>query len=99
MACLNGVDGIETDLGCIPKDPFAFVEKFYGIGLGLIGGVALLFIIYGGYLVLTSQGEPIQLEKGKSYIYYSIAGILLAVLGFVFIRVIAVDVLHIPGFQ
>ena len=33
---------VSTDLGCIPNDPFAFVAKFYGIGPGLIGGVAFL---------------------------------------------------------
>ena len=92
-------DGVSTDLGCVPNDPFAFVAKFYGIGLGLIGGVALLFIIYGGYIILTSQGQSNQLSKGKSYIYYAIAGLLLAIFGFVFIQVVAVDILHIPGFQ
>ena len=92
-------DGVQTDLGCIPNDPFAFVAKFYGIGLGIIGGVALLFIIYGGYIILTSQGDPNQLNTGKSYIYYAIAGLILAIFGFVFIQVIAVDILHIPGFN
>jgi len=95
-ACPNGVS---TDLGCIPNDPFKFVATFYGIGLSLIGGVAVLFIIYGGYTILTSQGDPSQLNKGKSYIYYAIAGLLLAIFGFVFIEVFAVDILRIPGFQ
>ncbi len=92
-------DGVQTDLGCIPNDPFAFVAKFYGIGLGIIGGVALIFIIYGGYIILTSQGDPNQLNTGKSYVYYAIAGLLLAIFGFIFIQVIAVDILHIPGFN
>ena len=98
-ATCNPNTEVTTDLGCIPNEPFAFVAKFYGIGLGLIGGVALLFIIYGGYIILTSQGQPDQLGKGKSYIYYAIAGLLLAIFGFVFIQVIAVDILHIPGFK
>ena len=88
-----------TDLGCIPNDPVQFASRFYSIGLGLIGGVAVLFIIFGGYTILTSQGDPSQLEKGKSYIYYAIGGLLLGIFGFVFVQVIAVNVLHIPGFQ
>ncbi len=92
-------NGVQTDIACIPNNPYEFVSTFYGIGLGLIGGVALLFIIYGGYIILSSQGDPGQLSKGKSYIYYAIAGILLAVFGFVFVRVIAVDILRIPGFR
>ncbi len=98
-AICNPNTEVSTDLGCIPNDPFAFVVKFYGIGLGLIGGVALLIIIYGGYIILTSQGQSDQLGKGKSYIYHAIAGLLLAIFGFVFIQVIAVNILHLPGFN
>jgi hypothetical protein len=87
-----------TDFGCIPNDPVGFVGKFYGIGLGFIGCIALLGIIYAGYLILTSAGNPMQLEKGKRYLYSSITGILLAIFAFVFIEVIAVNILQIPGF-
>ncbi len=90
---------IHTDFDCIPDDPVGFVEKFYGIGLGFIGMVALLFIIVGGYYIMTSQGDPSKLEKGKSYITYSIVGVLLAIFGFVFIQIITNDILRIPGFN
>ena len=88
-----------TDLGCIPTDPISFVEKFYGIGLGIVAMTALLFIVFGGYTILSSQGNPEELNRGKSYILYSIIGLLLAIFGFAFIQLIAVNVLHIPGFQ
>lgn len=88
----------QTDLGCIPEDPVGFVQKFYGIGLGFIGMVALLFFIIGGYFILTSQGDPDDLSKGKSFIFYSIAGLLLAVFGFLFFEVVT-GVLRIPGFE
>lgn len=87
-----------TDFGCIPNDPIGFVHKFYGIGLGLIGGVAVLGVIYGGYLILTSQANPLRLEKGRNYILYSILGLLLAVFAVVFVQFIGVNLLHIPGF-
>lgn len=89
----------ETDLGCIPTDPALFVAKFYSIGLGLIGGVALLFIIFGAYLIMTSGGNPTQLNNGKSYVLYAIIGLLFAIFGYVFIQIVVVDVLHVPGFS
>lgn len=91
-------DEVKTDFGCIPKDPIPFVSKFYKIGLGFIGGVALLFIIYGAYIILTSSGNVYRINDGKSYIYYAIIGLALAIFGFLFIEVIARDILHIPGF-
>lgn len=92
------VSGTQTDFGCIPYDPGLFVQKFYGIGLGFIGATALLVIIYGAYLLMTSGGNPEQIKSGKNAIMYSVIGILLAVFGFVFIQVVTGDILRIPGF-
>ena len=89
---------VETDLGRIPTDPTGFTTKIYEIGLGLVGVVALLFIVYGAYLVLSSQGDPQQLNTGKNYIIYSIIGLILAVGGYAFYQFVAEGVLKIPGF-
>jgi len=90
---------VQTELGCIPTDAPGFVSSFYGIGLGLIGGVSLLFLIYGGYNIMISQGNPDKLKIGKSFIYYAIAGLILAIFGFVFVQIIAVDILAVPGIK
>jgi len=87
-----------TEIGCLSKDPIQFIGDFYIIGLGLIGGVSLLFIIIGGYTILTSQGNAGQVNVGKSYIFYAIAGLVLAIFGYLFIEVLLADILHIPGF-
>lgn len=97
--CPNELYGYMTDLGCIPYDPAAFAGKFYGIGLSLIAGTSLLFLIFGAYLIMTCRGDKGQLATGKSYIYYAIIGLLLAIFGFVIIQVIIVDILKIPGFS
>lgn len=88
-----------TEIGCMPTEPIAFIARFYGVGLSLIGGVSLLFIIMGGYLILTSRGNPEQLNNGKGYIFYAIAGLLLAIFGYFFIELVVVDILRIPGFS
>lgn len=88
-----------TDFGCIPNDPGGFTSKFYGIGLGLVSAAAFLFILYGGYLILTSQGNPTQFNRGRGYVFYSIMGLLFAILAAVFLQTVAIDFLHIPGFS
>ena len=100
MDCLkDGFPGKEVSgIGCVRSDPAGFAAQFYGIGLGIIGGVALMLIIYGGFIIITSGGNPVELAKGKSYIYYAIGGLLLAIFGFIFMQVVVVDILRIPGF-
>lgn len=87
-----------TDIDCVPTDLGGFVAKYYTYGLGLIGGVSLIFIIFGSYIVLTSQGNPQQLNNGKSYIGYAIVGLLLAIFGYLLVEVIVKDLLQIPEF-
>ena len=87
-----------SDFGCIHTDPVLFVTDIYAIGIWLIGFVGILFMIIGGYFIMTSRGNVEQLARGKSFIFYSIAGILLAVFGFVFIEIITGQILKIPGF-
>jgi hypothetical protein len=93
------INEISTDFGCFPNDPVGFAQKFYGVGLGFVGGIALLALIYGGYVVMTSRGDPQRLGVGKSYIFYAIVGLLLAIFGYVFIQTVMVDILHVPGFK
>jgi hypothetical protein len=91
--------GTMTDFGCLPSDPVGFVEAIYTWGLMLISFVAIIFIIIGGYFIMASRGDPEKIQLGKSFIYYSIAGVLLAILGFVFIEIVTGQILKIPGFE
>lgn len=86
---------VKTDLGCLPANPLDFAASIYAIGLGLIGVVALIFIIYGGYLILSSRGDQLKLSQGKSYVVSAIIGIVLAVAGFALYQIIAVDVIKL----
>lgn len=45
--------------------------------LGFLGLIAILIVIYGGFLYLTDAGKAEQAEKGKKAITYAIMGILI----------------------
>ena len=93
------INEVSTDFGCFPNDPIGFVQKFYGIGLGFVALVALVVLIIGGYTLMMSKGDPGRVSAGKSWIFYAIVGLLVAIFGYVIIQVLAVDILKIPGFS
>ncbi len=99
MAACDFSKEVLTDFGCLPNNPIGFVQKFYPIGLSFVAMIALLCLILGGYTIMTSKGQPQRVNIGKSYIFYAITGLLLAIFGYVFIQVIVVDVLKVPGFS
>ncbi len=57
--------------------------------IGIVGGLALIFVIVGGLQLLTSYGDPEKAKKGKQTIIYALAGILIAVLSYAIVAIIA----------
>ncbi len=58
------------------------------IMLTIAGGVAVVFVIIGGYQYMTSAGNEEQAVKGKKTLINAIIGIIVIVLSYVIINVI-----------
>lgn len=96
-----------TLLGCIKTDTGggfsgekgapSFVQAMLNVIFSLSGGAALLYLMYGGFIILTSRADPERLNYGKRLIYGAVIGLLFT-LGSVFIvNLIGSGILHIPG--
>lgn len=96
LKCVSG-GGNFTTFGCIPGTQGGFVSFFLRIAVMLGGAISLLTIIYGGFLLLTSSGDPVKLVRGKAAIFSAVGGLLLVIFSLVILRVIGVDILGIPG--
>ena len=49
----------------------------------LIGIIAILFLIIGGFQYITSAGNPETIGKAKTTIFYAIIGIIVALIAYV----------------
>lgn len=90
-------EGVYTPFDCIETNPQKFVERILRIAIGVAGGIAFLMIIYGGFVTMTSAGNPERLTSGKEIITSAIAGLLLIIFSVVILRIIGVDILKLPG--
>lgn len=97
-----------TMLGCIKagtdvgftdqKGAPSFVQALLNVIFSLVGGIAFLYLMYGGFTILTSQADPEKLNYGRRLIYGAIAGLIIT-LGSVFlVNLIGSGILRIPGF-
>lgn len=93
---------IDTAIGCIPvlnndngTSFSGFILK-WAIGVG--GGVAFFLIVYAGFMIMTSQGNPERLKAGQELLTSAISGVVLLVLCVFILNVIGVKILIIPGF-
>jgi hypothetical protein len=88
-----------TAVGCIPANPSAFIAKILSIGVGIGGGIAFLLILFGGFQILMSAGNPEKLNAGKELITSAIVGLLIIIFSVFLLRLIGVTIFAIPGFS
>ena len=74
-----------------------FTAIAIGIIIGLGGGVALLLILYGVFIVTTSAGIPDKLNQGKEIISSAVAGLVFIILAIFLMQLIGVQILVLPG--
>jgi hypothetical protein len=97
-ACAQS-EGIWTAIGCIPLTPQGLFTKVFSLGIGIAGGIAFLLILFGGFQILVSAGNPEQLNEGRELISSAVAGLLLIIFSVFLLRLIGYDILRIPGFS
>lgn len=94
-----GAGGIQTGLGCIPVgNTTDFIAWFLRWAIGIAGGIAFLLILYSGFQIITSGGDPEKLKAGKELLTSAIAGLILIIFSVFLLRLIGVEILKIPGF-
>jgi hypothetical protein len=87
----------DTALGNWMTDPAGFVRSVFGILLAASGSIALLLIIRAGYQIMTSKGNPEAIQEGREKLIAAIVGLIFLIFSFVFLQLIGVDLLKIPG--
>lgn len=65
------------------------IGRIINIVVGLVGAIALLMFIYGGFLWLTSAGDSKKIENGKATLTWAALGLVIiflarAILAFFF---------------
>ena len=58
------------------------IGKILNVALGLIGLLAVIMMIYGGFMYMTSAGDANKVTKAKNTIIYGVVGLVIAVLSF-----------------
>jgi hypothetical protein len=97
--CMGNGTAAWTALGCIQTDPQKFIGSILGIAIGIGGGIAFLLILFGGFQILMSAGNPEKLNAGKELITSAITGLLIIIFSIFILQLIGVTIFAIPGFK
>lgn len=94
---VSGEMGTSTALGCIPVEIKSFVPWLLQYLFGIAGGIAFLLMAYGFILIATSGGDEKKMAGAKETITSAVIGLLVCIFAIFILRLIAVNILQIPG--
>lgn len=80
---------LTDDLPEACKDISIFVQLLLNIAnaaLAVIGSFALVFFVYGGFVLILSQGNPEKVKKGRDILVAAVIGLIIAFAAYVVIR-------------
>lgn len=93
----NGVAIGKKEGSVITSDLLArYVKAFYNWGLSIVGVLAVLMLMAGGLIWLTSAGDSGKIENAKKMISGSLFGTLLLVGAYFFLNTINPDLAKLP---
>jgi hypothetical protein len=74
-----------------------YIKAIYQYGVALAVVLAMVMIMAGGFLWLTSAGSPDRVGKAKEFITAALTGLVLALFSFVLLNTINPDLVNLQG--
>jgi amino acid transporter len=88
-AQLPGVTCDPSVQNCSVRTAPELFKFIINIALGVAFGVAVIFLIIGGYRYIASGGNEESAEKGKKSVVNALIGIVIIILSYVIVNVVA----------
>lgn len=100
VKCPDGTDAGANGLASCNKlnntantnDLMGQANTIINVVIGVIGFVAVAFIIFGGFQYTTSAGDPGKVKKAKDTILYGIIGLVVAMLAYAIVNFVLSNV-------
>jgi len=90
-------EGVQTGLGCVPIEINKFIAWLLSWLFGVAGGIAFVLMVFGFIMLGTSQGDEKKMAGAKETITSAITGLLVSIFAVFILKLIAVNILQIPG--
>ena len=74
------------------KSLMSNVSMLINVFASVMGFLAIGMIIYGGFMLLTAQGDPARIKRGKDVVLYSVIGLILVMLAYAIVNFVMTNV-------
>jgi 3-phosphoglycerate kinase len=97
---IGGGVGIKTAIGCLRVDSLGgFLGQILGWAVSVGGGIALMLVVFSGFQIVTSGGDPKKVQAAKELMTSAVSGLLLVIFSLIIMNFFGYSILKLPGFS
>ncbi len=89
VCCSDAPASVKAASGCsgaTSNDLPTVIQQILNIIIGVLGIVAVIVIVYGGFQYMTSTGDTSKLQKAKNTILYAVIGLIVCAVAFMIVN-------------
>jgi hypothetical protein len=90
---------IYTGLGCIPTSTSGFTSALLTFLAGTAGAISLVLMLVATIQIMTGGDNAEQVKKGRELFTGAVTGLLFIIFSVTLLRIIAGDIIQLPGFN
>lgn len=95
LPCGTAGTGCPTAIGVLDANFSSLAKSLYATLLSISGAIAVILIIISGYRLMTSRGNPEELQKAKEQLAAAVIGLIFIIFSFLILQVIFTNILSI----
>ena len=93
--CPQGQVCLDNPLGA-DVTPQTFIGGIIRAILGIVGSLALVMFIYGGFIWMTAAGNAEQVARGRNILVWATIGLIVIFTSYALVRFVLFDVIQAP---
>jgi hypothetical protein len=90
---------INTALGCMKVDPSGFTSQLLGFLAGIAGAISLVIMLIATIQIMSGGDNAESVKKGKELFTGAVTGLLFIIFSVTLLKIIAGDIINLPGFN
>jgi len=91
--------GVWTGIGCLPTDIGGLVKSLFTTFTGILGALIFVCIFSNGLKIMSSRGNAEAMKKAQEGLTSCIVGFVVLALSVLFLKIVGVDILQLPGWS
>lgn len=81
-----GIEAVDSSISLGSDDIRVTIAKIIRAVLGLLGLIAVIIVIYGGFVYMTSGGEEDKIAKGKKILINGVIGLVIILMSLIIVQ-------------